>query len=191
MLGVEQIEEWLGQEVVDVEGERVGKLQEVYYSTETDEAVMALVKSGIFGRHMSLVPLTGASVGRDYLRLAYSTKQIAQAGSDVEVRETLDANAARQVASSYGIESSDEDLESATSINRRTRAAREAEEQANELDEQARRRAEEAGEAHNNAQEAAELARRKAETAEQARTDAEEAHARADGITPPEAPSQA
>jgi hypothetical protein len=185
VLNVEQIEEWLGQEVVDVEGERVGKLEEVYYSKGTDEAVMALVKSGIFGRHASLVPLAGASVGRDHLRLAYSAKQIAQVGSDVEARETLDANASRQLASSYGIEASDEDLESATSINRRARATRAAEQQANELDEQARRRAEEADEAHSTAADAAELARHKAETAEQARTEAEQAHARAEDITPP------
>ncbi|HEY5195270.1 MAG TPA: PRC-barrel domain-containing protein [Solirubrobacteraceae bacterium] len=185
MLSVEQIEEWLGQEVVDAEGERVGKLEEVYYSTGTDEAVIALLKSGMFGRHTSLVPLIGASVGRDYLRLAYSAKQISQAGSEVEAREMLDANAARQLGGGYGVDLPDEDLESATSINRRARSTREAEQKANELDEQARRRAEEAGEAHSTAQDATELARRKTEEAEQARTEAEQAHARAERITPP------
>lgn len=185
MLSVEQIEEWLGQEVVDAEGERVGKLEEVYYSAGTNEAVLALVKSGVFGRHTSLVPLAGASVGREYLRLASSAKQIAQSGSEVEARDTLDANAARQVADAYGVEVPDEDLESATSINRRARSTRAAQQKANELDEQARRRAEEAGEAHNSAEDATELARRKAEEAEQARVEAEQAHARAERITPP------
>jgi len=68
MLSIEQVEEWVGQEVVDVDGERVGKLDEVYYSTTTNEAVFAVVKSGLLGRHSSLVPLAGASVGREYLK---------------------------------------------------------------------------------------------------------------------------
>ena len=33
MVGVEGIADWIGQEVVDREGEKVGKLADVYYDT--------------------------------------------------------------------------------------------------------------------------------------------------------------
>jgi methyl-accepting chemotaxis protein len=184
MLSVEQIEEWLGQAVVDVEDERIGKLEEVYYAAATGDAVIGRVKSGMFGRHTSLVPLAGASVGREYLKLAYSAKQIERAGSEVEPRETLDANAAQQLGSAYGLEIPPEDLESATRIGQRRRADQQAAREANKLDEEARVRAEEADEAHSSVEEAADTANRKAQEAEEARAAAEQAHARAERLPP-------
>ena len=87
MLNVDQIEEWLGQEVLDADGERVGKLDEVFYSDGSGEAVFAAVKSGLLGRHSSTVPLAGASVGRDYVRLAFTAEQIDRSTSEVPARE--------------------------------------------------------------------------------------------------------
>ena len=43
MLGVEEIEDWVGQDVFDSGGERVGKLQEVFYLTRTGEATFATI----------------------------------------------------------------------------------------------------------------------------------------------------
>jgi len=97
MLSVDQIEEWLGQEVTDSGGERIGKLDEVYYSVRSGDAVFASVKSGLLGRRSSVVPLAGASVGRDYLRLGYSAEQIDGAGSDVAPKGALGRDDARRL----------------------------------------------------------------------------------------------
>ena len=182
MLNVEQIEDWLGQDVVDSEGERVGKLDEVYYSTTTDEAVFALVKSGLLGRHASLVPLAGASVGRDYLRLAYSAAQIDQAPA-IDGGSTLDRDGAQRLGAAYGLEVPAEDFASAGSINERRRAAQEASTRADELEEQARRRDSEAQSARGAADDASADASQKRDEAGRARREAEQARDEAERIT--------
>jgi len=185
MLSVEQIEEWLGQEVIDVEGERLGKLDEVYYATSSGEARFVVVKSGLLSRHSSLAPLAGASVGRDYLKLAYSAEQIGRVGSEIEAGHTLDGEAARRLGAAYEVDVPSEDLESATSINQRRGAAAEADERAEALDQKARNQAREAEEARSAAHEASEQATRKTEQAQSARAEAEQARAEVQRDTPP------
>src|SRR3954462_13213923 len=69
MIPVENISDWRGQDVVDPNGEKLGKLDEVYYDGETDEPAFAAVKTGLVSKSLTLVPLARASVGRDYVRV--------------------------------------------------------------------------------------------------------------------------
>jgi hypothetical protein len=69
-IAVEDIKEWRGQDVLDPQSEKLGKLDEVFYDTETDQPAFAAVKSGTLSKHLTLVPLGGATVGRDYVRVA-------------------------------------------------------------------------------------------------------------------------
>ena len=186
MLNVEQIEEWLGQEALDLEGEKVGKLDEVYYSQGAGEAVFASIKSGLLGRRSSLVPLAGATVGRDYVRLAYSAKQIEQARSEVDVHENVDRDDARRLGELYGVAvTPDEDFEGASVINARLQASAEARKQAEALEEEARQRAAAADEAQGAAHGAEQDAAQKAEESEHARAEADRARSEAERITPP------
>ncbi len=186
MLNVDQIEEWLGQEVVDSAGERVGKLDEVFYSSSSGEAVFAAVKSGLLGRRSNVVPLAGASVGRDYVRLAYSTEQIESAGSDVAGTEGIERDDARRLGEAYGVQvAPEDDFEAAGAINQRREAAEEARRQAEALEEEARRRELEAQDARGTAQEADQDAAQKASEAERARAEAEQARAAAEETAPP------
>ena len=94
----EDIKEWRGEDVLDPAGEKLGKLDEVYYDTETDQPGFAAVKSGVIGKHVTLVPLAGATVGHDFLRVTASKDQVKNAPS-------LDPDAelsAEDEASSYG-----------------------------------------------------------------------------------------
>ena len=68
-IAVEDVKEWRGQDVLDPHSEKLGKLDEVFYDTETDQPAFAAVKSGTLSKHLTLVPLGGATVGRDYLRV--------------------------------------------------------------------------------------------------------------------------
>ena len=56
-IGHRNIAEWHGRELVDRDGERIGKLEHVYFDVETEEPQFATVKEGMFGRHLTLVPL--------------------------------------------------------------------------------------------------------------------------------------
>jgi len=70
MFSVEQIEGWKGQAVVDADGERVGKLAEVYIDGRTGQPTLAAVKLGR-RKDAVLAPLVGASVTRSHVRLPY------------------------------------------------------------------------------------------------------------------------
>ncbi|HUA75814.1 MAG TPA: PRC-barrel domain-containing protein [Solirubrobacteraceae bacterium] len=175
MAGVEQISEWLGQEVVDVEGESLGKLEDVYYAREEAEPRMGLVKSGLFGRKHTFVPLQGATVGREHVRIAYTSQQIAQASDAVELDpgERLAGASAQQLAGAYGVQLAAEDLDSANALEQRRAAAQEAEEHAAKLEAEAQQRAQGADEAQTSAREQSAQAEEAAQAAREARAEAE------------------
>ena len=71
--------DWLGKVIVDRDGERIGKLQDVYVDVETDEPQFGTVKEGFIGRHLTFVPLLGVEVGPDELRAAVLKEQVKSA----------------------------------------------------------------------------------------------------------------
>ena len=70
------IAEWHGRELVDRDGERIGKLEEVYIDVETDEPQFGTVKEGFIGRHLTFVPLIGITIGPDNLQVAATKGQV-------------------------------------------------------------------------------------------------------------------
>jgi len=182
---VEEIEDWVGQDVFDSGGERVGKLQEVFYLTRTGEATFATLKSGLLGRHARVVPLAGASVGRDYVRLAYTGEQIESAGGE-DAPETLGSEDALRIGGAYGVQIAPEDeFESAQVVRERIRASEEAHRRAEELAAEADRQAAEAQEARAASTDASREAQEKQERSERARAEADRARAEADRLAGP------
>ena len=95
MIPVENIGDWRGQDVVDSQGEKLGKLEEVYYDGETDDPAFAAVKTGLVSKSLTLVPLARASVGRDYVRVDRRKAVFKKAPSfDTDQELTLDDEAA-------------------------------------------------------------------------------------------------
>jgi hypothetical protein len=78
-IAVENLGAWRGQDVVDPDGEKIGSLEELFYDGETDTPAFIAVKSGLIAKHLTLVPLAGASVGRDYVRVAHSKAHVKDA----------------------------------------------------------------------------------------------------------------
>ncbi|MGI8428410.1 MAG: PRC-barrel domain-containing protein [Solirubrobacteraceae bacterium] len=179
MLNVERIEEWRGQEVRDADGEKIGKLEEVYYDAEGGEAMFLSVKSGLLGRHTALVPLLDASVGRDYIRIAYTRAQVEQAerGAEGEVsrNEVRDASAAFALELPDGVE-----VESASLINERHAQAEQARQLAEELEAEAQRKAAEHADAEQDVEAASARARAAEDDKHQARGAADDARVAAE-----------
>jgi sporulation protein YlmC with PRC-barrel domain len=73
------VAEWQGKLLVDLNGENIGKLQDVYVDVETDEPQFATVKEGLIGRHLTFVPLGGVKVGPDELQVAVTKEQVQDA----------------------------------------------------------------------------------------------------------------
>lgn len=73
------IAEWQGKDLVDSEGRKIGKLEDVYVDVETDEPMFGTVKEGLFARHLTFVPLRGLTIGPDGLQVAVSKEQVEDA----------------------------------------------------------------------------------------------------------------
>ena len=71
--------EWHGKMLVDLDGERIGKLHDVYVDVENDEPQFATVKEGFIGRHLTFVPLGGIKVGPDELQVIVTREQVKSA----------------------------------------------------------------------------------------------------------------
>jgi sporulation protein YlmC with PRC-barrel domain len=70
------VADWHGKMLVDRNGEKIGKLQDVYVDVETDEPQFATVKEGFIDRHLTFVPLGGIKVGPDELEVAVSRELV-------------------------------------------------------------------------------------------------------------------
>jgi sporulation protein YlmC with PRC-barrel domain len=75
--------EWHGKMLIDRNGERIGKLQDVYVDVETDAPQFATVKEGFFGRHLTFVPVGGMKVSPDGLQVAVSS-ELVKAAPNIE-----------------------------------------------------------------------------------------------------------
>ena len=82
MFEANDIREWRGRDVVDCNRDKIGQLEAVYVDTKTDLPAFGTVKVGLpTQRRLVFVPLEGATVGPDYLMVAYSKKHVKSAPS--------------------------------------------------------------------------------------------------------------
>jgi sporulation protein YlmC with PRC-barrel domain len=192
---IEQIEQWKGQNVVDCDGEKVGKLEDVYFETGSREAVFGCVKTGMLGRRHFLVPLAGASLSRDHVRVAYQQDQVKDA-PQIEPGATLESAMEQELARHYDIELTGSPAgaapaggarryESSSARAEREARAREATERAEELDALADRKAAEAREAELQANDTHRQAQQAQDEHDRAERGATEARAEARAQQPP------
>ena len=78
------VADWHDKMLIDRNGEKIGKLQDVYVDVETDVPQFAAVKEGIIGRHLTFVPLGGIQVGPNDLQVAVTKEQVRSA-PDIEM----------------------------------------------------------------------------------------------------------
>jgi hypothetical protein len=80
MVALENVSQWQGEDIVDADGDKIGKLEAVYVDVDTDEPVFGAVQVGMVGRHRwAFVPLGGASAGQDHLQVTADKKLVKDA----------------------------------------------------------------------------------------------------------------
>ncbi|HEX5191371.1 MAG TPA: PRC-barrel domain-containing protein [Solirubrobacteraceae bacterium] len=80
MVEVDNIGDWKGKQLIDRDGEKIGKLEDVYVDTANDEPMFVTVKEGlVVSKHLTFVPLAGAAASPDGLKVAVSKAQIKDA----------------------------------------------------------------------------------------------------------------
>jgi uncharacterized protein YrrD len=75
----EDLSEWRGRDIYDRDGERIGKLEDVYFDVETDQPQFGTVKEGFIDRHLTFVPLNAVTIGPESLQVAVTKKQVKDA----------------------------------------------------------------------------------------------------------------
>lgn len=75
----EEAEQLHGQDVIDVEGEKVGSIEDLYVDADTGAPEWALLNRGFLGLAHSVVPLVGAVRDDDRLRVIFSKDAIKRA----------------------------------------------------------------------------------------------------------------
>ena len=79
MIAKNSLERLSGATVYDTAGDKIGKLGTVYLDDHTGEATFATVSTGLFGTSESFVPLQGAQMDGDALRVGYAKDQVKDA----------------------------------------------------------------------------------------------------------------
>lgn len=176
MNAVEHIEDWRGQTVVDPDDVELGKVDEIFFDSSTEAAVLVSVKSGLLGRHSTLIPLESATFGHDYVRVAHSRETVDAAGQGANGGTSQEELTA--LGTAYGVRFSDQvRLETASERQARDAEAEEARQRAAELAAAAREKLEQrdaAGERALGAKAEADRAQTEAERARQAALEARE-----------------
>src|SRR3954469_1154884 len=95
--------EWRGCEVVDQDGDKVGKLDEIYLDRETGKPEWAVVNTGLFGRESSFVPLRDALREGDMIRVPYESDHIKEAPS-VDPDGEISPEEEQRVYAHYGLD---------------------------------------------------------------------------------------
>jgi len=177
VIGVEHIEDWRGQAVIDPDGEQLGKLDEVFFDAGSGTPLLIAVKSGLLGRKSTLVPVVDATVGPDYVRVTHRREAVDRAAG-IGDEAPLEADQLGALGSVYGLKFADRvRLESATERDAQRAEAGAARARAEELEADAEHKRvarEAAQEQAAAAGDSAGRAEREADDARQAAADARE-----------------
>jgi uncharacterized protein YrrD len=72
-------QEYIHRAAVDAEGNRIGKISQVYHDDRTGEPMWILVETGLFGTKQSFAPISGSRFDEELVVLAVSKDQVKDA----------------------------------------------------------------------------------------------------------------
>ena len=98
---VNRLADMRGQPVYDSGGEKIGKVEEIFYDDATQIPEWLGIGTGFFGTKRVLVPIKGAREERDGVMVAYPKEQVKES-PDVDGEE-ISEQTERELASYYGL----------------------------------------------------------------------------------------
>jgi uncharacterized protein (TIGR02271 family) len=93
---------WQGHDLLGIDGEKIGSVNEIYEDASTGKPEWALVTSGFFGTRSHFVPLAGAQLAGDEIRVRVSKDQVKGAPS-IDAEGRLSEQEERQLFEYYGV----------------------------------------------------------------------------------------
>ena len=103
MLEKETVAGWSGHEMVDRDGEKIGKIAAIYLDQQTDEPEWVTVKTGLFGTRETFVPIRDADSEGEMVRVPFEKGQVKEA-PNVDPEQDLTHEEEKQLYEHYGIE---------------------------------------------------------------------------------------
>jgi uncharacterized protein (TIGR02271 family) len=91
-----------GRTVIDADGEKIGKVDELYYDQEGGQPEWALVNTGLFGTKKTFVPLAGARPSAEDVRVPVTQEQVKDAPR-IDADQELSESEERQLFEHYGV----------------------------------------------------------------------------------------
>ena len=113
MLDQQTLMQARGQDLFDRNGDKIGRIEEIYLDQETDQPEWALVNTGLFGTRSTFVPLAEASSEGGALRVPYEKDQVKDApniDADAELSQDQEASLYRHYGLEYSEQPSDTGL---------------------------------------------------------------------------------
>jgi uncharacterized protein (TIGR02271 family) len=98
----QNVTEWRGQELLDNDGEKIGKIEEIYLDTDTDQPEWALVKTGLFGGKGTFVPLQQANPTDDGVQVPFEKSHVKDA-PNIDPDGELSHSEERTLYEHYGL----------------------------------------------------------------------------------------
>lgn len=99
---IENLKDWQGKDVLDGDGERIGRLTDAYYDAETDIAQFLVIEVGSLRKHRVLVPAGGLSGSPGHLSVPL-TKDVVKDAPTIDDGE-LSRDAEQRAFEHYGFE---------------------------------------------------------------------------------------
>jgi uncharacterized protein (TIGR02271 family) len=109
----EDIKTWRGHEALGSDGDKLGKIEDIYLDQETGEPEWMAVKTGLFGGRVSFVPLADARLDGDTVTVPYEksmVKDAPHAEADGQLSQEEEAQLYRHYGLDYGEARSDSGL---------------------------------------------------------------------------------
>jgi uncharacterized protein (TIGR02271 family) len=101
-----EVLEWRGRTAVDADGSKLGKIEEIYLDSETEQPEWALIQTGLFGGKSSFMPLREATSDGEQVTAPYSKDQVKEA-PQMDADGSLSQQDEAKLYSHYGIEYSE------------------------------------------------------------------------------------
>ena len=73
--------EWRGRDVIDRDGDKLGTFEDLYVDDQTGRPEFGLIKTGLFGRRATLVPIGDATAEGEALRVPFEKARVKDAPS--------------------------------------------------------------------------------------------------------------
>jgi len=108
MQTLEDVQTWRGMKMVDADGDKIGTVEDILLDRQTGEPAWAAVKTGLFGRKHTLVPIRDAEVrGENEVRVPLDKEKVKDAPR-IEPDGELSPDEERKLWEHYGRSDYDE-----------------------------------------------------------------------------------